>query len=167
MCCSKLSPDLCDPMDCSLPGSSVHGIFEARILQWVAISYQGLFPIQGSKLHLLHLPYWQADSLPLCHLESSGFKLYKINFFTEYIYGFLIAQLIKNPPAMQETWVWSLFGKIPWRKKKLPTPVFWPGEFHGLQSMGSQRVRHDLATFTFTYSYTHGCTDSIYYFYRI
>ena len=30
---------LCDPLDCSLPGSSVHGIFQARILQWVAISY--------------------------------------------------------------------------------------------------------------------------------
>ena len=31
-------PALCDPMDCSLPDSSVHGIFQARILQWVAIS---------------------------------------------------------------------------------------------------------------------------------
>ena len=32
-------PALCDPMDCSPPGSSVHGIFQARILKWVAISY--------------------------------------------------------------------------------------------------------------------------------
>ena len=30
---------LCDPMDCSLPGSSVHGIFQARILEWVAIPF--------------------------------------------------------------------------------------------------------------------------------
>ena len=30
---------LCDPMDCSLPGSSVHGIFQTRILEWVAISF--------------------------------------------------------------------------------------------------------------------------------
>ena len=30
---------LCDPMDCSLPGSSVHGIFQARVLEWVAISF--------------------------------------------------------------------------------------------------------------------------------
>ena len=30
---------LCDPMDCSLPGSSVHGIFQARILEWIAISF--------------------------------------------------------------------------------------------------------------------------------
>ena len=32
-------PTLWDPMDCSLPGSSVHGIFQARILEWVAISF--------------------------------------------------------------------------------------------------------------------------------
>ena len=32
-------PPLCDPVDCSLPGSSVHGIFQARILEWVAISF--------------------------------------------------------------------------------------------------------------------------------
>ena len=34
-------------------------------------------------------------------------------------------------------------GKIPWRKEQLPTPVFWPGEFHGLcKSMGSQSIGH-------------------------
>ena len=32
-------PTLCDPMDCSLPGSSVHGIFQARVLEWVATSF--------------------------------------------------------------------------------------------------------------------------------
>ena len=34
----QLCPTLSDPMDCSLPGSSVHGIFQARVLEWVAIS---------------------------------------------------------------------------------------------------------------------------------
>ena len=34
---------LCDPMNCSLPGSSVHGIFQARILEWVAITGKGLY----------------------------------------------------------------------------------------------------------------------------
>jgi len=32
-------PTLSDPMDCSLPGSSIHGIFQARILEWVAIAF--------------------------------------------------------------------------------------------------------------------------------
>ena len=36
-----LCPTLCDPMDCSPPGSSVHGILQARILEWVAIPFSG------------------------------------------------------------------------------------------------------------------------------
>ena len=36
---AQLCPNLCDPVDCSLPGSSVHGIFQARVLEWVAISF--------------------------------------------------------------------------------------------------------------------------------
>ena len=40
-------PTLCDPMDCSLPGPSVHGIFQARILQWVAISFSRDLPDPG------------------------------------------------------------------------------------------------------------------------
>ena len=36
---AQLCPTLCDPMDCSLPGSSIHGIFQTRILEWVAISF--------------------------------------------------------------------------------------------------------------------------------
>ena len=35
---AQSSPTLCDPMDCSLPGSSVHGIFQARRLEWGAIA---------------------------------------------------------------------------------------------------------------------------------
>ena len=36
---TQLCPTVCDPIDCSLPGSSVHGILQARILEWVAISF--------------------------------------------------------------------------------------------------------------------------------
>ena len=36
---AQLCPTLCDPMNCSLPGSSVHGILQARILEWVAIPF--------------------------------------------------------------------------------------------------------------------------------
>ena len=36
---AQASPALCDPMDCSPPSSSVHGIFQARILEWVAIFF--------------------------------------------------------------------------------------------------------------------------------
>ena len=37
--CAQLCPTLCKPMDCSPPGSSVHGILQARILEWAAISF--------------------------------------------------------------------------------------------------------------------------------
>ena len=36
---AQLCPTLSDPMDCSLPGSSIHGIFQARVLEWVAIAF--------------------------------------------------------------------------------------------------------------------------------
>ena len=48
----------------------------------------------------------------------------------QYSWASLVAQLVKNLPAMQETWV----GKIPWKRERLTTPVFWPGEFHELYS---------------------------------
>ena len=38
-------PTLCDPKDCSLPGSSVHGIFQARVLEWVTISFSRIHHI--------------------------------------------------------------------------------------------------------------------------
>ena len=51
----------CNPMDCSLPGSSVHGILQARILEWVAIPFsRGYFQLRIN----LCLPSLQADSLP-------------------------------------------------------------------------------------------------------
>ena len=59
-------PTLCNPIDCSPPGSSVHGILQARILEWGCHALlQGIFPTQGSNPHLLHLLHWQAGSLPL------------------------------------------------------------------------------------------------------
>ena len=64
--CAQSYLTLCYSIDCISPGSSVHGIFQARILDWLAISYsRGIFSTQGSNPCLL---YWQADSLPLCRL---------------------------------------------------------------------------------------------------
>ena len=63
--CAKSCPTPCDPMDCSLPSSSVHEILQARILEWVAVPASGVFPTLGLNLHLLGLLHWQAGSLPL------------------------------------------------------------------------------------------------------
>ena len=65
----------CDPMNGSLPDSSVHGISQARKLERVAISFsEGSSPlgdwIPGFNPCLLRLLHWQANSLPLSHLGS-------------------------------------------------------------------------------------------------
>ena len=52
---------LCDPMDCSPPGSSVHGILQARILEWVAIPFRRWSPNPGIEPGS---PTLKADSLP-------------------------------------------------------------------------------------------------------
>ena len=56
--------------------------------------------------------------------------------------------LVKTLPAMRETWVLSLGWKTLWRRESLPTPVFWPGEFHGLSPWGHKQTR--LRDFHFT-----------------
>ena len=56
---------LCDPIDGSPPGSSAHGILQAKILKWVAILYsRGSFPPRDRTCFLLLL-HWQVDYLPL------------------------------------------------------------------------------------------------------
>ena len=58
---------LCDPVDCSPPGSSVRGILQARILEWGCHALlQGIFPTQGSNPHLSYLLHWHSyPPLPL------------------------------------------------------------------------------------------------------
>ena len=46
-----------------------------------------------------------------------------------------MGQLVKNPPEMQKTWVWSLSQEDPWRRKCQLTPVFLPGKSHGQGSL--------------------------------
>ena len=86
---------LCNPIDCSLPGSSIHWIFQARILEWVAISSsRGIFPSQGLNLHLFCLLHWQADSLPLA---PPGKPYFTHSLNSVYI-SILISQFI--PPSL-------------------------------------------------------------------
>ena len=88
------------------------------------------------------MEFWWA----MVHGEGIGYPL-------QYSWASPVAQLVKNLPAMRETWVWSLGWKIPWRRGWQSTAVFLPGkspwteEPGGLQCM--ERVRHDWATNTF------------------
>ena len=61
---------LCDPMDCSLPGSSAHGIFQARVLEWVDISFSNAWKWKVKVKLLSHVqlfvtPWTSAHQAPL------------------------------------------------------------------------------------------------------
>ena len=61
-------PTLCDPVDCSLPGSSVHGICQARVLEWGAIAFSGDHHETGQILR------WWKQSSCLCQAGSALFS---------------------------------------------------------------------------------------------
>ena len=68
---AQLCPTPCDPLDCNPPGSSVHGIFQARILEWVAIFLlQGIFLIKGLNPCLICLLHWRQILYQLSHWGS-------------------------------------------------------------------------------------------------
>ena len=74
-------PTLCEPMDCSPPGSSVHGILQARILEWVAVPLlQGMFLTQGSNSCLSHVSalaggFFTTSTTYLNGISSMNFKM--------------------------------------------------------------------------------------------
>ena len=55
---AQLCPTLCDPMDCGPPGSSVHGIFQARVLERVAISFSRVTSQPGDQAHISCVATW-------------------------------------------------------------------------------------------------------------
>ena len=82
-------------------------------------------------------------------------NLLALKFHFTSLWASLVVQMVQNPPAMQETWVWSLDWEDPLEKGMvthssiLAWRIAWTEEYSRLQSMGSQRVGHDWATFTY------------------
>ena len=78
---AQLCLTLCDPMDCSPPGSSVHGIFQARIMEWVAISSSGgsSWPREGTCVSWLLC--FGRQILYLSHLGSHVYMYQNSDFF--------------------------------------------------------------------------------------
>ena len=68
-------PTLCGHKVCNPPGSSARGIFQASILEWIAISYSRDLPDPGIKPASLGLLHWQEDSLPLLPSGKSPIDL--------------------------------------------------------------------------------------------
>ena len=64
-----------------------------------------------------------------------------IGYPLQYSWASLVAQLVKNLPAMRETWVWSLGWEDPLEKGKATHSIFWPGEFHGHSPWGRKSLK--------------------------
>ena len=105
-------------MDCSLPGSSLRGILRQGYWSGLAFSSLGDLPNPGPEPRS---PALQAYSLPSEPFFTSwGLPLW--------FSSSRICLQCERPGS--DPWV----GKIPWRRERLSTPVFWPGEFHGWYS---------------------------------
>ena len=127
-------PTLCGPMEHSPQGSSVHGIFQARILEWVPIS-SSRGSSQPRDWNCISCGSW-IDRLPLWLSWSR------------------ICLQCGRPGFYP--WV----GKIPRRRERLPTPEFWPEEPHGLivHWVAKSRTRLTFTSLHFTLLLYHWAT---------
>ena len=75
-----------------------------------------------------------------------------IGYPLQYSWASLMVQLVRNLPAMRETTVRSLDWEIPWRRERLSTPVFWPGEFHGLYGVAHGVAESDTTEWVLLHS---------------
>ena len=133
---------LCDLIDCSLPSSSVHGILQVRVLEWVASSFSkvpGDLPNPGTKPGC---PALQADSLPTEPLGKSC--IYTYTFLKVFTLS-RITTLLKNKP--------SLFC-INTKKLTLLTPCL-SVYYSNLSIKKSGFIIQPIHTHTHTHTHTH------------
>ena len=134
-------PTLSDPMDCSPPGSSIHGIFQARVLEWGAIMFKILISVvlyayDISECVKCGKKEWGCIS----HNLSRG-SCKTVGGCVCVILDFALGhpwQLTGKESTCQcrrlefDPWV----GKIPWRRKWQAASVFLPRKFHEQKSLG-------------------------------
>ena len=132
-------PTLSDSMDYSLPASSAHGIFQARVLEWGAIMWSQMWKICIS-------------SSIYCLSVYDYMKTIGISFPDSLLGSCLVCDCQAPIPSTVVPKEWPILsaehahhwwrpgfdpwvGKIPWRRAWQPTPVFLPGESHGQRSL--------------------------------
>ena len=115
---------------------------------------QEIFPIQGSNPGLPHCRQiftteQSAGKESICNAADSGSipglgssPGEGIGYSLQYSWASLVAQMVKNPSAMSEIWVWSLGWEDALKEGTATTPVFLPGEPHGQRSLGHSLWGH-------------------------
>ena len=135
---------LCDPMDCSLPGSSVHGIFQARVLDWVAISFSRLSSVRErqnhvsvqfssvqsfSRVQLFAIPWIAAHQASLSINSRSSLRLTSIESMTPSSHLILCRPLLLLPPIPPSIRVFSKESTLSMR-----WPKYWSFSFSTIPS---------------------------------
>ena len=121
---AQLCLTLCDPVDCSPPGCSVHGILPARILEWVAMSFsRGSSQSRDCLLHCRQILYCLSyPGSPEHHIGACCNRLL-VHSRTS-----LLAQMVKICLQFRRPGFHPWVRKIPWRREWLYTLVFLPAE---------------------------------------
>ena len=121
---------LCNPIDCSPPGSSVHGVILARILEWVFISSSRGSSQPRDRTRISCIGRWIFTTEPLSREAQKYISFYFESFFPDRSVG---KESSCNARDTNEFNPW--IKKIPWRREWQPTPVFLPGKPHGQRSL--------------------------------
>ena len=125
-----------DPMDRSLPGSSVHGIFQARVLEWDAIAFSEIH----DKVYLMTT----LKTSRLCHVAKFTPPPKKTKEMTEVTgdyWASMVAQAVKICLQYRTPGFHLRIEKMPWRREWQPTLVFLPGKSHGQKSLAGYSPR--------------------------
>ena len=129
---AKSCPTLCDPMDCSLPGSSVHGIFWTRILEWVAIPFFRVSSWPRDQTYISHIANrfftsWATreahfyirciyiDECKILFLYRSFYN-YVVSFFI-FLHSLSLTSVLSNisiaiPPFLSFLFSWNVFFQL-------------------------------------------------------
>ena len=147
---SQSCPTLCDPLDCNLPGSSVHGMLQARILEWVALSSSSgsfLTQILNPGLHIAgrFFTIWATDQVVNCHLRDFAASWPSWPVLPGLLHKSAKKELLLPGPQGLRTMTipgpWSLFTltgcacAIPVVICFGITPA-WPNEWCGMEALG-------------------------------
>ena len=150
---AQLCPTLCDPMDCSLSGSSVHGIFQARLLEWIATSFSRGSSQPRNRTRVSRITGRRFTVWAIVGYNHLQFRLPFPSLCTFNVeQDFPVAQTVKNLPAMQETGIRSLGCEAPMEQgmgihsNGLAWRIPWTEKPGRLQSVGWQTVGHDWVT---------------------
>ena len=159
-------------MDHSLPGSAVHGILQIRILEWVAVPFWRGSSQPRDQTQVSHIAGWF-----FIIWATREALIFHIKIHSKWIEGFNVKNW-NQTMRRNNQWIFILphilfpwwlsgkesacqcrrcrfdlwVGKIPWRRKWQPSPVFFPGKSHRQRSLAGyspwtqKRVGHNLAT---------------------